>query len=165
VEEAWGDAGVSRLSKLQNRFFDSIRSGKAEEAARQPGTAADLSALEGHKYALLVTFKRDGTPLPTPVWFGLADGKLYVRTEADTAKVKRIRNDPHVRVGPCSDRGKPKGPLTEGRARVVSPDEEQQAEAALQANYGKARDVYERMADRIGFDAVYIEVTPEGGEA
>jgi PPOX class probable F420-dependent enzyme len=156
---------VTRLSRTQDKFFDSIRSKKAADAAQQPGTAKDLSALEGHDYALLVTFKRDGTPLPTPVWFGLADNKLYVRTSSDTHKVKRIRNDSHVRVGPCSMRGKATGPLTEGRARIVPPEEEEQAEAAIAANYGKSRDVFERMGERIGVEAVYIEVTPEGGEA
>lgn len=156
---------MTRFTRLQNRFLDTIRSKKADEVARQPGTATDLSALAGHKNCLLVTFKRDGAPVPTPVWFGLAGDKLYVRTESDTAKVKRVRNDAHVRVGPCGDRGQPKGPLTEGRARVVGPDEEAHAEAAIQANFGKGRQVFEGVGDRMGVETVYIEVTPEGGEA
>ena len=156
---------MTRLARLQNKFFDSIRSKEAEEAAQQPGTAADLSALEGHKYALLVTFKRDGTPIPTPVWFGLADHKMYARTETRNAKVKRIRNDPHVRVGPCNERGKPKGPLTEGRARILPTEEEPPAEAALAANYGRGREIYRRVEARMDLDLSYIEVTPEGGEA
>ena len=156
---------MSRAGNLQNRFFDSIRSKKAEEAAKQPGTAADFAALEGHKYALLVTFKRDGTPIPTPVWFGLANEKFYARTETRNAKVKRIRNDPHVRVGPCNERGKPKGPLTEGRARILRPEEEGPAEAALAANYGAGREIYRRMEARMDLDLSYIEVTPEGDEA
>ena len=153
---------MSRVTSLHNRFFDSIRSKKASDVARRPGTAADLSALRGHKYALIVTFKRDGTPMPTPVWFGLDGDKLYFRTESDTVKVKRIRNVPHVRVCPCDTRGKPLGPLTEARARVVGAHAEQQAEAAIQSNYGKGREVFERMGDRIGVHAVYVEVTPEG---
>jgi PPOX class probable F420-dependent enzyme len=153
---------MTRFSRLQDRFFDSIRSNKAAEAARQPGTATDLRALEGHDYALLVTFKRDGTPMPTPVWFGLADNKLYVRSSIDTAKLKRIRNDPHVRVGPCTLRGKATGPLTEGRARILGPEDEAQAEAAIAANYGKSRDVFEGMGERMGVKTLYIEVKPEG---
>ena len=156
---------MSRLGTLQNRFFDSIRSKKADEAAQQPGAASDLSALQGHKYALLVTFKRDGSAVPTPVWFGLAGNKLYARTETRNAKVKRIRNNPHVRVGPCGSRGKPLGPLTEGRARIVAPEEEEHAEAAIQSNFGAGRRVYEDIDRRLGIDAVYIEVTPEGGDA
>ena len=76
--------------------------------------------LRGHKYCLLVTYKRSGEPVPTPVWFGLGDGELYVRSEADVAKVKRIRNDSRVRVAPCTVRGKPLGPPAEGRARGAS---------------------------------------------
>jgi PPOX class probable F420-dependent enzyme len=83
-----------------------------------------------------------------------------VRTESDTAKVKRIRNDPHVRVGPCNSRGKPLGPLTEGQARVVGPDEEPVAEAAIQSNFGKGREIFESMGDRMGVKTVYVEVTP-----
>ena len=157
---------MTRFTRMQDRFFDKVRSGKAAEAAAQRGTATDLSALEGHDYALLVTFRRDGSPVPTPVWFGLADGKLYVNTSTDTAKVKRIRNDPHARVGPCTMRGKATGPLTEGRARLLSaPEEAEHAEAALAANYGKTRQVYERVGERMGVETVYIEFTPEGGEA
>jgi PPOX class probable F420-dependent enzyme len=155
---------VTRLTRIQNRLLDRARSGKASQVAAGPGTARDLSALSGHQNCLLVTFKRDGSPVPTPVWFGIADNKLYVRTESDTAKVKRVRRDSHVRVGPCNTRGKPLGPLTEGRARVLEPDEEPHAEAAIQSNFGKGREVFERMGDRLGVEAVYIEVTPEGGE-
>ena len=151
---------MTRYTRIQNRFLDTIRSGKADNAARQPGTATDLSALDGHQNCLLVTFKRDGSPVPTPVWFGVADGKLYLRTESDTAKVKRVRSDPHVRVGPCNSRGKPLGPLAEGRARVVGPDEEELAEAAIQSNFGKGREIFESMGDRMGVETLYVEVTP-----
>jgi PPOX class probable F420-dependent enzyme len=150
---------MTRITRLQNKFFDATRSRKAAEAAKQPGTAQDLAALDG-RYALVVTFKRDGEPVPTPVWFGVDEGKLYFRTESDTAKVTRIRNDPHVRVGPCNGVGKPQGPLTEARARVLPPEEEEHAEAAIQSNYGKGREIFESMGDRMGVETVYIEVTP-----
>ena len=84
--------------------------------ARGPGAnGAGIRALAGHKYCLLVTYKRSGEGVRTPVWFGLGDGKLYVRSEADVAKVKRIRNDQRVRVAPCTVRGKPLGLPAEGR--------------------------------------------------
>jgi uncharacterized protein len=161
VEEARGDAGLSvaeRLAHVNNRFLDSLRHRTAFDAAGREGTATDLSALAGHKYCLLTTFRRDGTPVPTPVWFGLADGKLYLRSEAAVAKVRRVRNDPRVRVAPCSFRGKPLGPSTEARARVLPPEEEERAEAAISANYGTFRKVYEGMGG--GLELVYLEVTP-----
>ena len=152
-----------RLANVSNRFYDRMRHPAAFDAAARPGTAPDFEGLRGHKYCLLVTFRADGRPVPTPVWFGLADGRVYVRTEARVAKVKRIRRDPHVRVGPCNQRGKPKGPLAEGRARVLaSAEEEERAERALRANYGLGRRFYE---DVLGgrIDLVYLEISPSQG--
>ena len=152
---------MSRLSHLTNRFYDRMRHRDAHAAAGQAGTARDFSHLRGHKYCLLVTFRRDGTPVPTPVWFGLDDeGCLYVRTESDTAKVKRIERDPHARVAPSTVRGKPVGPLAEGQARIVPASEEEHAEHAIESNYGAGRRVYEAAGDRLGVETVYIEVTP-----
>jgi PPOX class probable F420-dependent enzyme len=108
-----------------------------------------------------VTYRRTGEAVPTPVWFGLAEGNVYVRSEADVAKVKRIRNDAHVRVAPCTVRGKPVGPVAEGLARVLGePSDEAKAEAALQANYGLGRKVYQRAGGALGVEVVYLEITP-----
>jgi PPOX class probable F420-dependent enzyme len=157
VEEARGDAGLSAI----NRFFDRIRSPAAARAAAQPGQSGSFKDFAGNKYTLLVTFKRNGEPLPTPVWAGLGEnGGLYVRTEAAAAKVKRIRNDPHVRVAHCDLRGKPKGPLVEGRARIVAPDEEDHAEQVLKAHYGLGRKIYEGTAGSAVGSMAYIEVMP-----
>jgi PPOX class probable F420-dependent enzyme len=148
-----------------NRFYDRIRSPKAVTAAREPGERSGFEALKGSKYTLLVTFKRSGEPVPTPVWAGLDEqGRLYVRTEHDTAKVRRVRNDAHVRVGACDVRGKPRGPLIEGRARVVAPDEEEHAEGALREHYGLGRQVYEGTVGAASGPMVYIEVSPAGQE-
>jgi uncharacterized protein len=166
VEEARRDAGVSageRFAAASNRVYARIRHPQAFEAAAEEGTAGDLSAFVGRKYALLTTFRRDGTPVPTPVWFGVADGRLYVRSEAEVWKVKRIRNDPHVRVAPATVRGKPLGPTTEATARVLPSAEEERAEAALAANYGLGRRLYERGGERLSVDTVYLEIAPAAG--
>jgi uncharacterized protein len=147
--------------KLANRLYDRLRHPQAFGAAGGPGGQPDLGALEGHKYALLTTFRANGDPVPTPVWFGLSDGRAYVRTGADTAKVRRIRRDPRVRLCPCTARGRPLGPWSEGRARVLGPAAED-AEEALRANYGLGRRLYERtVGSRV--DAVYLEIAPSGG--
>jgi uncharacterized protein len=147
-----------------NRFYDRIRSPKAAEAARQPGQSGGFDSLRGSKYTLLVTFKRSGEPVPTPVWAGLAEnGCLYVSTEPDSAKVRRLRNDPHVRVAASNVRGKPRGPVIEGSARIVSPDEEEYAERALKEHFGLGRRIFESMGAASG-PMVYIEVSPAGQE-
>jgi PPOX class probable F420-dependent enzyme len=147
-----------RIAHASNRFLDSIRSSRADEAG-DGERASELGALEGHKYCLLTTYKRNGETVPTPLWFGLADGRAYFRTYADAVKIKRIRNNPEVLIGPCDPRGKPKGPMTRATARVVSDQEKPRAEEIVQSNYGLMRRIYKSgYSGRV--EDVYVEVTP-----
>lgn len=150
-----------RLSDASYWFYDRSRHKTAFEAAAQPGTAPDFSGLRRQKYALLVTFRKDRTAVPTPVWFALLDDRRVVlSTEERTAKVRRIRRDRRARVFPCDPRGKPLGPGVEGMARILpAGDECDRAEAALDSHYGRSRRIYEKlMADKSG--TVYVEVVP-----
>jgi PPOX class probable F420-dependent enzyme len=155
-----------RMAAASNRFYLRIRHPEAFQAAAEQGEKEDLSALEGHKYCLLTTFRRSGEGVPTPVWFGLADGRAYVRSELNVGKVKRIRNSPRVTVAPCTMRGKPLGPVAEGHARILPASDEPRAEAALQANYGLLRRLYEGGAGVTGIETAYLEIAPaeEGPE-
>lgn len=78
-----------------------------------------LSDLKKERYISLTTFKRDGTPVATPVWVAGDDGRLLVVTAAESWKVNRIRRDSHVRVAPCTATGKVRGDAVEGVARIV----------------------------------------------
>ena len=153
---------TTRRLEAQNNFYDRIRSPAAQRAATAaPSTDTTFDSLRGHKYALVVTFKRDGNAVPTPVWFGLdGEGRMYFRTGANVAKVKRIRNNPRVLVAPCTLRGKPRGASIEGTARVVPAAEKEHAEAAIQSNYGLGRRLYENAGDAVGGDEAYVEITP-----
>jgi PPOX class probable F420-dependent enzyme len=145
----------------QYKVYDRMRSKRAFDAAREPGTAPDFEHMRGARQALVVTFKRSGSPVPTPVNFGLDDeGRLYFRSEPDTAKIRRIERNPHVRVGPCGLFATPHGPLVEGTARVLPPEESERAQAALAANWTPGMRLFERGADRIGVETAYVEVTP-----
>jgi len=130
--------------------------------AGKPGTSNDLDPLRGHKYCLLISFRRSGEPVPTPVWFGLAGGRAYFNTRERNARVKRIRRNPHVRVGPCTFRGRPLGPLAEGSARLVPPAKEELAEGALRSNYGLLRRAYYATFGGRGEPTVYVEVAAAG---
>src|SRR5439155_2314982 len=158
--DGWRGGMIKRLARIQYRFYDRMRHRRAFEVAREAGASASLEELAGHHYCLVVTFKRSGEAVPTPVLFGLAGGKLYFRTEPGTGKVKRIRNDSHVRVGPSSWRGKPLGALVEGRARVLPSSESEAAYRALRANYTFGQRLYESGLDRLPIEIVYVEVTP-----
>lgn len=143
-----------------NRFYLRIRHPQAFEAT-EAARGRDFDEMRGARYALVITYKRSGEAIPTPVWFGVAEGKVYFHTEARIGKIKRIRNDPRVLVGPCTMRGKPTGPMIEGRARILPPEEEQRAEDAIQANYGLFRRIYEHGGERfVDIPMVYVEVTP-----
>jgi len=73
------------------------------------------------------------------VWFGEANGKLYIKARNDSGKCKRIRNNPAVKVTPCTIRGKITGPEFAGRARILSSQEEGAAKAAVNRKYWLAR--------------------------
>jgi uncharacterized protein len=145
---------------LWMRHRDAWHSVDADSTSREQG----LSPLRGHKYCLLTTFRKSGEAVPTPVWFGLADGKVYISTEAGVGKVKRIRREPRVHIAPCTFRGRPLGPSTEGSARILAPDESEHAERALATRYGLERRLYERTVSRLLYsELLYIEVAPNLG--
>jgi PPOX class probable F420-dependent enzyme len=81
----------------------------AEPAAGFPG-----------RYLRVTSFKRDGTGVATPVWF-VADGdRLLALTDAGSAKVRRIRRDPHVLVAACRPDGRLRGPTVAAHAQVLT---------------------------------------------
>jgi uncharacterized protein len=156
----------SRIMALQYKVYDRMRHPEAFEVARRQGSPGDFTAFHGARQCLLVTFKRSGEPVPTPVNFGLsADGKLYFRCEPHVAKLRRLRRDPHVRVCPCNFRGKPRGPLREASARILEGSEVRAAHAVIAANWDPASKILEHGLDRIGVPVTYVEVTPTAEEA
>jgi PPOX class probable F420-dependent enzyme len=121
------------------------------------GTVEQIAAC---KRALLVTYRRDGTPVPTPVWAASDAGRLYVRSERSSGKVKRLRNDARLLVAPCTVRGKPLGAPLEARARVLPRAQEPAAERALARRYGLGRELFERAMDLLRVDMCFLEITP-----
>ena len=57
------------------------------------------------KYLSLETYKRDNTPIQTPVWFVTENDRLYITTKETTGKVKRLRNNQNARIAVCSMKG------------------------------------------------------------
>lgn len=139
----------------------------APRGAREISHAARTGSVEDirHKRALLVTYRRDGTPVPTPVWAAEADGRLYVRTERTSGKVKRLRKDARMLVAPCTVRGKPLGAPFEATARLLAPEEEPLAERVLASRYGLGRALFEWTMDRLRVDMGYLEITPQAWPA
>jgi uncharacterized protein len=95
-----------------------------------------LAPFAAQKYINLESYRKNGQPVRTPVWFAEADGTFYVYSLADAYKVKRIRNNSRVRVAPCDMRGNPKGQWVEGIARVVEQEEASRGHELLNKKYG-----------------------------
>jgi uncharacterized protein len=83
---------------------------------------ADLAALFPGRYLSVTSFKRDGSAVATPVWF-VSDGKrLFAFTDLHSAKVWRIRRNPHVLVASCRPNGKLRGETASAHAEILTAD-------------------------------------------
>jgi PPOX class probable F420-dependent enzyme len=103
-------------------------------------SAFGFDVLQQHKYLNLESFRKNGQGVRTPVWFaadppGGAPQTLYVYSEADSGKAKRIRRDSRVRIAPCDMRGKLLGDWIEARAEIVEGDTGVRAMRLLNAKY------------------------------
>src|SRR5277367_4705523 len=97
------------------------------------------SAIHDQKYISLTTFRKNGAAVATPVWFGEENGLLYVMTRSDMGKTKRIRNNPQVKVAPCTMRGKVTGAEFAATARLLPPEEHARARKTINRKYLMAR--------------------------
>src|SRR5689334_4644941 len=97
-----------------------------------------ITELGRGQYLLLTTFRKDGTPVSTPVWVltGENDDVIYAWSAVDTGKVKRIRRNGDVEVGPCDVRGNPKGPSVKARAALMEQDASDEIRSRIMRKYG-----------------------------
>src|SRR4030095_11084012 len=114
-------------------------------------SSQSLAPFVGQRYLTLESFKRDGTPVQTPVWFAEEHGVLYVYTLANAGEVKRIRRDPHIRLAPCTMRGTVIGPWVEAEATIVDATTAAHGHALLRHKYGwikRIGDLFSRLRHR-----------------
>ena len=96
-------------------------------------------ALADEKYMLFTTFRRDGTPVSTPVWVvRLGDAEVAFWTSSGSGKAKRLAHTERVTVQPCDARGRVKAgsAATDATARLVSGAELEQISERVRAKYG-----------------------------
>ena len=96
-----------------------------------------VSRFQGEKVISLETYRKNGEPVRTPVWFLEENGILYVHTDDRTGKVKRIRRNPKVRVAPSHFRGKPKAEYADARAELETiPETVKKYHSQIYRKYG-----------------------------
>jgi uncharacterized protein len=109
--------------------------------ARYASPVSVVDEIGRSRYVSLVTYRRNGTPVATPVWHVVSGGELLIVSEADAWKVKRIRHDSRAMVTVCNIRGRtvPGAPSAKGTARLLDPAETQAARRLLARKYLTSR--------------------------
>jgi uncharacterized protein len=89
----------------------------------------------GGRYLSLTSYRRDGAPVATPVWFVEDNGDLLVQTDAASGKVKRIRRNPAVHVALCTASGRLLGPQVAATAVLLDQSETSRVERLIEQKY------------------------------
>ena len=111
--------------------------------------------IHGQRYISLATFRKTGVAVYTPIWFAEEDDKICFMTNNKLGKVKRIRNNPQVKIAPCTVRGKIIGPEFSATARILPAGNANRVRHAINAKYWLARlPLLWRNTD------TYVELTP-----
>ena len=95
-----------------------------------------ISTLSQYQYIKLETLKRNGVGVPTTVWFTIDGRKINVVTRNQTGKLKRLRNNPNVRIAPCGIRGQLKGEWYNGKAFLANQEQLDNALRLRNKKYG-----------------------------
>ncbi|MEO7268493.1 MAG: PPOX class F420-dependent oxidoreductase [Knoellia sp.] len=116
----------------------------------------DATKLLGEQqYVELTTFRRNGTPVATPVWIAPDGDELLIVTVDDTGKTKRLAHTARVELRPCDMRGgvAPDAPRYAARARVErGAAAVARVKKAVGAKYGwwyRALTLFEPVLDRL----------------
>jgi hypothetical protein len=108
-----------------------------------------LAALKGTGTILLTTYKRDGTPVPTPVSIAFDGDRAFFRSYDQAWKTKRLRHNARVEIAPATLRGKPTGPPVEAQATLLTGTQAQLAARALARRHRLLQAVLVPVAHRI----------------
>jgi uncharacterized protein len=96
-----------------------------------------LSELSTARYAMLRTYRRDGTTVDTPIWFDVQTNAVVFRTKIGP-KTKRLAARPDVELTACDYRGQLDNDAKTftGRATILAGIEAEEANRALHRRYG-----------------------------
>ena len=102
-----------------------------------------LNLFKNKKYLNLETFRKNGVGVKTPVWFVQDGDTIFVRTAADSGKVKRIRNHTQVNIAPCKMDGELLGDWIRAIAREVKDQEiDHKVDQLLGKKYGLMKTMF-----------------------
>ena len=149
------------MTSLPNRFYHWIRDPSARSLAAEEQIVRGFEHLRGHKYCLLVTYRRNGG--------GGTDARVVRARRPEALRPQREgrrqgQAHPQRSTSTCRPLHGARQAARAARrwsGRVLDqPGDEQEAEAALSAHYGLGRKVYEGAGGALGAETVYLEITP-----
>ncbi len=95
-----------------------------------------LAQFANQNYLNMESYRKSGEAIRTPLWFVQDGDVLYFYTVAHSFKVKRLKNNPRIRIAPCDMRGNLKGDWVDATARVLDTAEASHADNLLNQKYG-----------------------------
>jgi PPOX class probable F420-dependent enzyme len=123
--------------------------------------ASVLEPFVRQQTVLLTTYRRDGTPVGTPVNIAVEGDRAFVRTWDTAGKLKRIRNNAEVALAPSTFRGRPTGPAIRAHAKILSGPEAAHAGQMLAHKHPLLHGILVPLIHRLrGYTTRHIEITP-----
>ena len=119
-----------------------------------------LEPFQKQNYINVETYRKTGVGVKTPVWFVQDDHAIYVRTMAESGKVKRIRTNRKVKIAPCKMDGALIGEWVPATAREVKDDKdiEKKVDRLLDKKYGLMKKMYAWAETLRGREYTILEV-------
>jgi uncharacterized protein len=111
--------------------------------------SSDLESVRDAKTILLTTYKRDGTPVQTPVSIAFEGDRAFFRSYHKAWKTKRLRNNPYVEVAASTLRGRRIGPLIHARATLLAGGQARIAAKALARRHRLLQAIVVPLAHRL----------------
>ncbi len=119
-----------------------------------------FAALTDQWAVRLTTFKRDGTPVGTPVNLAVDGDRAYFRTYEETWKFKRLARNRDVEVAPSTLRGEPTGPAIHAHARLLDGPEDRRAAVLIDSKHRVFQGVLIHLLHRLaGYHTRHFELT------
>jgi len=126
------------------------------------GTSNAFDRFISQKTIALTTFRRNGTPVSTPVNIVVDGDRAYFRTWDKAGKAKRLRRNTLVEIAPSTFGGKPEGDSMRARARLLTDEESRWARRALRRKHPLLQGVAVPLGHRLlRYRTQHYELTPD----
>ena len=119
-----------------------------------------LQSFDGKKYVSVATYRKNGEKVPTPTWFVLGQNHLYVWTEAESGKVRRLRRNPKLAIAPCKMSGSLIGPYLDAVATIAPDDSRADLQMAFKKKYGLTLALSRLFSRSRAAKRVFLDISP-----